>query len=86
MAFMSERVDVGFATLEEAADFISAYLPHRPRPKDLSGLAKNLRLHPDGRYRWHWILDSSRAWPKVEARMPPVRSWISSAAFKFRSI
>ena len=21
---------------------------------DLSGLAKNLRRHPDGRYRWHW--------------------------------
>ena len=27
---------------------------HRPRPKDLSGLAKNLRLGEDGRYRWHW--------------------------------
>jgi pimeloyl-ACP methyl ester carboxylesterase len=54
MGFMSERVEVGFADLEEAADFIARYLPHRPRPKDLSGLAKNLRLHPDGRYRWHW--------------------------------
>ncbi|HEY9557105.1 MAG TPA: alpha/beta hydrolase [Acidimicrobiales bacterium] len=44
----------GFASLEEAADAISAYNPHRPRPKDLSGLAKNLRQHEDGRWHWHW--------------------------------
>lgn len=43
----------GFASLEEAADAVSAYLPHRPRPKDTSGLMKNLRLK-DGRYHWHW--------------------------------
>ena len=44
----------GFASFEEAADAISAYYPDRPRPKDLSGLHKNLRLGDDGRYRWHW--------------------------------
>lgn len=44
----------GFASLEEAADTITNYLPHRKRPKDLSGLAKNLRLREDGRYHWHW--------------------------------
>ncbi len=44
----------GFANVEEAADAIAEYLPHRPRPKDVSGLRKNLRLHDDGRYRWHW--------------------------------
>ena len=44
----------GFATLDDAADAISAYNPSRPRPKDLSGLHKNLRLGEDGRYRWHW--------------------------------
>jgi non-heme chloroperoxidase len=44
----------GFATIDEAADAISEYLPHRPRPRDTSGLAKNLRLGEDGRYRWHW--------------------------------
>ena len=32
-AFMSARPD-GFASLEEVADTIAAYLPHRPRPKD----------------------------------------------------
>ncbi len=52
--FMGARVGEGFATLEEAADTIAAYVPHRTRPNDLRGLAKNLRLHPDGRYRWHW--------------------------------
>lgn len=53
-AFMTNKLDEGFATMEEAADAIAAYLPHRPRPKDMSGLAKNLRRRPDGRYRWHW--------------------------------
>jgi pimeloyl-ACP methyl ester carboxylesterase len=44
----------GFADLEEAADAVSAYLPHRPRPKDASGLMKNLRRAEDGRLHWHW--------------------------------
>ena len=40
--------------LEEAADTIASYLPHRSRPKHLSGLSKNLRLRANGRYYWHW--------------------------------
>jgi pimeloyl-ACP methyl ester carboxylesterase len=44
----------GFASVAEAADVVAAYLPHRPRPKDTSGLRKNLRLDEDGRYHWHW--------------------------------
>lgn len=44
----------GFASVDEAADAVSAYLPHRPRPKDVSGLQKNLRTGPDGRLYWHW--------------------------------
>lgn len=52
--FMSEHLSDGFASLEEAADVISAYLPHRKRPSSLEGLRKNLRLGEDGRYRWHW--------------------------------
>lgn len=43
----------GFGSVEEAADAVAAYLPHRPRPKDTSGLMRNLRLR-DGRYYWHW--------------------------------
>jgi pimeloyl-ACP methyl ester carboxylesterase len=54
LEFMSANAADGFASLEDAADSISAYQPHRPRPKDLSGLAKNLRLGDDGRWRWHW--------------------------------
>jgi pimeloyl-ACP methyl ester carboxylesterase len=52
-AFMQSHPD-GFATLEAAAEAISAYNPHRPRPKDVSGLANNLRKRSDGRYYWHW--------------------------------
>jgi pimeloyl-ACP methyl ester carboxylesterase len=52
--FMREHADDGFATVEEAADAVAAYLPHRPRPRSNEGLKKNLRLHPDGRWRWHW--------------------------------
>src|SRR5205085_10912095 len=51
--FMTGAPD-GFASLEEAADAIAAYNPHRPRPTDLSGLAKNLRQREDGRWVWHW--------------------------------
>ena len=53
LAFMHTGLD-GFASLEEAADAIAAYLPHRRRPRDVSGLAKNLKLGADGRWRWHW--------------------------------
>jgi pimeloyl-ACP methyl ester carboxylesterase len=44
----------GFASLEAAADAIADYMPHRPRPTNLDGLARNLRLGEDGRWRWHW--------------------------------
>jgi pimeloyl-ACP methyl ester carboxylesterase len=43
----------GFSSLEEAADYISDFLPHREKPKDLSGLHKNLRKKDD-RFYWHW--------------------------------
>lgn len=52
--FMGARMEEGFATLEEAAEAIAAYLPHRRKPRSLDGLRKNLRLGGDGRYRWHW--------------------------------
>lgn len=52
LAFMHSAPE-GFASVEEAADAVAAYLPHRPRPKDTTGLMKNLRLR-DGRYYWHW--------------------------------
>ena len=51
--FMSSAQD-GFGSLEEAADHISKFLPHRNKPKDLSGLNKNLRKKDDNRFYWHW--------------------------------
>ncbi len=54
LEFMGKDAADGFATLDDAANAIAAYQPHRPRPSDLSGLAKNLRLGEDGRWRWHW--------------------------------
>ena len=30
------------------------YQPHRKRKTNLEGLAKNLRLGENGKYRWHW--------------------------------
>lgn len=44
----------GFDSLEQAADAIAGYLPHRPRPRSLEGLSKNLRQAEDGRYYWRW--------------------------------
>lgn len=44
----------GFATLEEAADAISAYTPNRPKRVNAVGLMKVLRLRGDGRWHWHW--------------------------------
>jgi pimeloyl-ACP methyl ester carboxylesterase len=52
-AFMTSAPD-GFASLDEAADAVASYLPHRRRPDDLGGLRKNLRRRPDGRWIWHW--------------------------------
>jgi pimeloyl-ACP methyl ester carboxylesterase len=51
--FMATGLD-GFATLDDAADAIAAYLPNRKRPRDIGGLAKNLRQRDDGRWHWHW--------------------------------
>jgi non-heme chloroperoxidase len=53
VSFMLSRPE-GFASLEEAADAVAAYQPHRKRPRDTRGLEKNLRLGPDERWRWHW--------------------------------
>ena len=53
LKFMSSGND-GFGSLEEVSAAISSYLPHREKPRDISGLKKNLRLKDDGRYYWHW--------------------------------
>jgi pimeloyl-ACP methyl ester carboxylesterase len=62
-AFMRAHAHEGFGSIAEAADAVAAYLPHRPRPRSHEGLKKNLRLHTDGRWRWHWdprFIESNR--------------------------
>jgi pimeloyl-ACP methyl ester carboxylesterase len=50
--FMFSHVH-GFDSLEEAAEAVAEYLPHRTKPRSPEGLKKNLRFR-DGRWHWHW--------------------------------
>jgi non-heme chloroperoxidase len=52
-SFMTQKPD-GFDSLEEVAQAIANYQPHRSRTRNLESVAKNIRLAPDGKYRWHW--------------------------------
>jgi non-heme chloroperoxidase len=52
-AFMQQKPG-GFDSLDDVAEAIGRYQPHRTRPRTLDGLAKNVRLGADGKYRWHW--------------------------------
>lgn len=66
--FMYDRMESGFDSLDEVADAIQEYNPHRPRPTDLDGLRTNLR-HRDGRWYWHWdpkFIDGTSALPPIE--------------------
>lgn len=60
-AFMSSHLERGFASLEEAADAVAAYLPQRSRKDNYSRLEKNLRFR-DGRYYWHWDPTMLKVW------------------------
>jgi pimeloyl-ACP methyl ester carboxylesterase len=51
-AFMNANPD-GFETVEQAAEAVAHYMPQRPRPRNASGLRRNLRER-DGRLFWHW--------------------------------
>lgn len=64
----------GFANVEEAAAAVAEYLPHRPRPKDVSGLRKNLRVGRGERLYWHWdpsfmgrnLIDPAKTLTRIE--------------------
>ncbi len=60
-SFMQEHIETGFASLDEVADAIQSYNPHRPRPTNPKGLEKNVRFR-DGRWYWHW--DPACMWGK----------------------
>lgn len=49
VSFMKRTAEHGFATLDEAADAVAGYQPHRKRPRNLESLQKNLRLGSDNR-------------------------------------
>ncbi|MGC6330911.1 alpha/beta fold hydrolase [Rhizorhabdus sp. FW153] len=78
-AFMNAHLD-GFGSVEEAADAVSAYYPERPRPKDISGLRKNLREGPDGRLYWHW--DPKMLRPTARPEPPRFAEALRSVAGK----
>ena len=66
--FMDQKPE-GFETLEEVAEAIANYQPHRKRPRNLDGLNKNIRLGEDGRYHWHWDpRRRNRTWDLEEYR------------------
>src|SRR3546814_19922683 len=54
VGFMAAHARDGFASVEEAAQVIADYLPHRPSRKASAGLAHYLRRKDDERLYWHW--------------------------------
>jgi len=79
-AFMNQKPD-GFDSLEEVAEAIANYQPHRKRPRKLDGLAKNVRIGANGKYVWHW--DPKRRQARANASgVTPYRERLSLAADK----
>jgi pimeloyl-ACP methyl ester carboxylesterase len=78
--FMREKAAEGFGSVQDAADAIAAYLPHRPRPKSLDGLKKNLRHGADGRFYWHWDPDFITGPFKIETDRQIVEAMALDAA------
>ena len=71
LGFMQAHKD-GFASIDEAANAVAAYLPHRRRPSDNSGLKRNLRQR-NNRWFWHWdpkLFDTlDAAGPQAQPRL-----------------
>ncbi|TQF68896.1 alpha/beta hydrolase [Rhodococcus spelaei] len=65
--FMRGNPD-GFADLEEVADAVAAYQPHRERPRNVEGLRRNVRERADGRLYWHW--DPVFTGPRIDGETP----------------
>jgi len=77
--FMRLGVD-GFDSLEDVADAVASYVPERPRPKDISGLRKNVRQREDGRWIWHWDPKFSTTSSRQTASRPPVVTRLPSGS------
>jgi len=85
LAFLAAHTD-GFASLEEVADAVSAYNPHRRRPSNLDGLRKNVRRHADGRWYWHWDPAFVRIDDEPQRRAAPERLRASAAALRIPTL
>jgi pimeloyl-ACP methyl ester carboxylesterase len=72
----------GFDTLDEAADAVAGYMPHRPRPERLDGLSRNLRQKADGRWYWHW--DPGFVAPQEGWNMDEINARLTAAALAIR--
>ena len=79
--FMRSAPD-GFGSLEEAAEAVRAYQPHRVRPVNLDGMRKNVRLAEDGRWHWHW--DPKMMQPPDWAEMDRLAARTRAAAARVR--
>lgn len=74
LGFMRAHPD-GFASYDEAASAIEAYLPHRRERKSEAQLRPLLRQDAQGRLRWHWdpalldgvVAESERYQPRLFA-------------------
>jgi non-heme chloroperoxidase len=78
-AFMDQKPQ-GFDSLQDVADAIANYQPHRPRPRTLDGLVKNVRLGADGKYHWHW----DPAWRRARGLQPAYRERLHACGDRLR--
>jgi pimeloyl-ACP methyl ester carboxylesterase len=79
--FMRSAPD-GFGSLEEAAEAVRAYQPHRVRPVNPDGMRKNVRLAGNGRWYWHW--DPKMTGPQDEDEVSHAAARARAAAVAVR--
>jgi pimeloyl-ACP methyl ester carboxylesterase len=89
IAFMAGSPD-GYADLDDAAEAIGAYRGGRGKPS-AEGLARVLRQHDDGRWRWRWdprILDVRKIWlddpAEADAYAQRMRAGMAAGADRLR--
>jgi len=80
LAFMRAHPD-GFGSVEEAADAIAHYLPHRAERKSPERLRQLLVARADGRLRWHW---DPRMLDRIAADSEQQQAHLLEAARKVR--
>ncbi|MBF6345033.1 alpha/beta hydrolase [Nocardia cyriacigeorgica] len=86
--FLGKHRD-GFDSLDEVADAVAEYMPHRPRPDNTDGLRRNLRQR-DGRWYWHWdpdmLADRAEDPSEITGRMEEVARTLSIPVLLVRGL